>query len=254
MNYQFASFPIYLLASCVLLLAGLQTAPAQVEKGTLWRDAVVTELDVDFGGTGFHARWSYQHCDCGDLRVQVEQVAPDGVLTGELLMIDGQALLARGFEEQGVDIEPLIQAPSLMLQLAYAMLNRSQPKGPFAVGKKQHWNETEKKIDFQLNTGLATGMFAAPWSVKGSGWETDAGHYRFELFFEFTNSIPGEADAVDSITFSGDLDFRKQEFPYTESTSLEGWRIQWISLNELESKPVAEGLTLKELRQQAKDS
>jgi hypothetical protein len=132
------------------------------------------------------------------------------------------------------------------------MLNRSQPRGPFAVNEKQLWDETEKTIDFHLNTGLATGIFAAPWRVKGSGWKTESGHYRFELVFQFTNSMPGEASKTDSITFSGDLDFRKQEFPYPDSTPLEGWRIQWISKNDLESEPVEEGLTLKELRQQTK--
>ena len=58
----------------------------------------------------------------------VEQVAPDDMLTGELLMVDGQVLLSKGFEQQGADIEPLIQAPSLMLQLAYELLNRVSPK------------------------------------------------------------------------------------------------------------------------------
>jgi len=242
-----------MFALFVILLTGQQNASAQVEKGTLWRDAVVTELDVDFDGTGFHARWIFHRCDCGDLLVQVEQIAPDGVLTGELLMVDGQALLSRGFKQQGADIEPLIQAPSLMLQLTYELLNRSQPKGPLAVSKKQRWNETEKKVDFKLDTGLATGVFAAPWKVKGSGWETDAGHRRFELVFQFDNTLPGQPRETSSITFSGDLDFRKQGFPFPESTDLEGWRIQWLSLNDRESEAVAAGLTLKDLRQQAKD-
>jgi len=230
----------------------MQAANAQVDKGTLWRDAVVTVLDVDFGGTGFHARWFFHRCSCGDLTVQVEQVSPDGVLTGELLMVNGQVLLARDFNEQSADIEPFIQAPSLMLQLAYAMLNRSQPRGPYVVDEKQLWNETEMAIDFHLNTGLATGTFAAPWGVKGSGWKTESGHYRFELVFEFTNSLPGEANKTDTITFSGDLDFRKQEFPYPETTNLEGWRIQWISQNDLEAEAVEKGLTLKDLRQKAR--
>ncbi len=253
MKRQFFAFPMFLFAGLVLLLSGLQTAIAQVEKGTLWRDSVVTELDADFGGTGFHARWVYHRCHCGDLLVRVEQVAPDGILTGELLMIDGQVLLSRGFKQQGADIEPLIQAPSLMLQLVYELLNSVEPKGPFVVGKKQAWDKTEKKLDFRLNTGLATGAFAAPWEVKGSGWKTKSGNRRFELFFQFTNPVPGKPDETDSITFSGDLDFRKQGFPYPESTTLEGWRIQWISLNDRESESVPEGLTLKELRQQAKD-
>ena len=252
MKRQLTSLTMYLLISFVWLATGLQTASAQVEKGTLWRDAVITKLDVDFGDTGFHARWVFNRCSCGDLLVQVEQIAPDGVLTGELLMVDGQVLLSRGFKQQGVDIEPLIQAPSLMLQLVYELLNRSEPKGPHAVGRKQVWDETEKKRDFKLNTGLATGAFAAPWGIKASGWKTESGHRRFELFFQFSNPMPGNPEETDSITFSGDLDFHKQEFPYPESTSLEGWRVQWISLNDLESEPAAEGLTLKSLREQAK--
>ena len=253
MNRQFLSLPIYLLAGLITLLIIPQTASAQIDKGTLWRDAVVTELDVDFGGTGFHARWRFHHCDCGDLQVKVEQVAPDDILTGELLMVDGQVLLAKGFEGQGEDIEPLIQAPSLMLQLAFSMLNRSQPKGPNAVTKQQNWDETEKTINFHLDTGLATGVFGAPWRVKGKGWRTDSDHIRFELLFQFTSSEPGQPDVSSSITFTGDLDFSEQEFPYSDSTELDGWRVQWISLNERESKTAGEGLTLKALRQKAKE-
>jgi hypothetical protein len=236
----------------IFLFLGLQTAIAQVEKGTLWRDAVITELDVDFGGTGFHARWRYHRCHCGDLQIKVEQVAPDEVLTGELLMVDGQVLLSRGFEQQGAVIEPLIQAPSLMLQLAFELLNRSQPKGPNAVEEKQSWDKTEKTRDFKLDTGLASGAFAAPWSVKGSGWRTESGHRRFELQFAFTNPMSGNPEEKDSITFSGNLDFRKQGFPYPESTHLEGWRMQWLSLLERETKPAPADLTLKDLRIQAK--
>ena len=254
MNKQFTSFINHLTVACVCLLAGLSVANAEVEKSTLWREAVITELDVDFGGTGFHARWRHQRCECGDLYLEVEQVAPDGVLTGELLMVDGQVLLARGFEGQGADIEPLIQAPSLMLQLAYSMLVRSQPKGPYAVREKQVWDEKEETIDFHLNTGLATGVFAAPWKVKGTGWTTDEGHRRFEMVFQFTNSLDGQETTTDSITFSGKLDFNRQDFPYVESTSLDGWKIQWLSLNERESKLLDDGLTLKELRKQASDS
>ena len=252
MNRRLMLSSRWLFACLALWLTGSQLASAQIEKGTLWRDAVVTELDVDFGA-GFHARWRFHRCDCGDLQVTVEQIAPDDMLTGELLMVDGQVLLSKGFKQQGVDIEPLIQAPSLMLQLAYELLNKSQPKGPEAVKRKQAWDKTEKKKDFHLDTGLATGTFAAPWEVKGSGWKTDADHIRFELLFQFAISAPGQPVEKSSISFSGDLDFNKQEFPYAETDSLEGWRMQWISLNERESKTAEEGLTLKALRQKAKE-
>ncbi len=210
MKRRLASLSMYMLFGFVSLLISLQTATAQVEKGTLWRDAVITELDADFGSTGFHARWVFHRCHCGDLLVQVEQIAPDGVLTGELLMVDGQVLLSRGFKQQGADIEPLIQAPSLMLQLVYELLSRSQPKGPYAVDRKQVWNVPERKQDFKLNTGLATGAFAAPWEIKGSAWKTESGHRRFELFFQLSPPVPGQPEETDSIKVSGNHDFSKQ--------------------------------------------
>ena len=133
------------------------------------------------------------------------------------------------------------------------MLNRSQPKGPAAVSGKQKWNKSEKKVDFHLDTGLATGVFGAPWGVKGSGWETDPGRIRFEFVFSFTKSIPGERKEKASIKFSGSLDFREQAFPYADSADFEGWRVQWISHNERKAKPAENGLTLKALRQKAKN-
>jgi len=241
-----------LLYGVALLVAGLQPVMAQVEKNSQWRDAVITDLDIDFAGTGFHARWNYHRCHCGDLLIQVEQVAPDGVLTGELLMVGGQIILSRGFEGQGTDITPLVQAPLLMLQLANALLNRTEPKGPHAVAGKQVWDEKEPNRDFNLNTGFATGSFAAPWSVIGSGWKADSGHRRFEFNFGFSNPVPENPDATSSITFSGDLDFRKQGFPYPASTVLNGWRIQRFAIGEEESALVSDGLTLKELREETK--
>jgi len=250
MNRRPALILTCLATGLALFLTGAQTAFAQIEKNTSWRDAVVAVLDVDFG-SGFHARWQFHRCDCGDLQVMVEQVAPDDTLSGELLMVDGQALLARGFEQQGEDLEPLIQAPSLMLQLAYAMLNRSQPDGPAAVKGKQQWKVNEKHKHLNLDTGLATGSFAAPWSIKGTGWRVDPEHVRFEMELDFTVSPPGEKREAGKIGFSGDLDFNPQDFPYGDDTDLEGWRVQWISLDESGSVTATKGTTLKSLRDKA---
>ncbi|GMR15678.1 MAG: hypothetical protein BMS9Abin30_1317 [Gammaproteobacteria bacterium] len=245
---------IYVLAGLALLAAGIPTATAQVDKNTLWRDAVVTNLDVDFTGTGFHARWQYYRTPSGGMLVKVEQSAPDGILTGELLLVDGQVLLSRGFEGQGTDITPLMQAPLLMLQLANALLNRSEPKGPDAVSTKQAWDVEEESKHFDLNTGFATGRFAAPWRVTGSGWKAGSGHRRFELSFEFANPLSEKPDETGSITFSGNLDFNQQGFPYPETTNLDGWRIQRFAIGEDESDLVTNGLTLKSLREETNGS
>ncbi len=249
MKIHIASLTVYVLMALVVLPAGQQTAIAQVAKDALWRSAVKTDLAVDFGDTGFHGRWQYQRCKCGDLLVKVEQVAPDGILSGELLTVNGKVLLSRGFAQQGMDTAALMQAPSLMLQLAYELLNRSQPKGPWAVTSKQKWRVKEARTNFNLDTGLTTGIFAAPWRIKGTGWKTDTGHRRFELSFRFSNPAPGHPDATDSITFSGDLDFEKEEFPYQDEMPLTGWHMQRLSGKAQKSEPVPEGMTLKELRQ-----
>lgn len=224
---------------------------AQVDKNTMWRDAVITDMNVDFGGTGYHASYHFHRCDCGDLLMQVEQASPDSTEAGDLLMIDGQTLLSRGFDGQGNNIAPLVQAPLLMLQLTGALLNRTQPKGPYVVEDKQQWDAEELKIDFSLNTGFATGTFAAPWSVIGTGWNTADGHRRFEMVFKFVSPAPEDINATSYISFSGDLDFRKQGFPLPPNTILDGWHIQHFAEGEDDSTLVAGGLTLKTLREQA---
>lgn len=244
------SLPVKMIMFVLLLVAALPAATAQIDKNTQWRDAVVTDLNVDFPGTGFHARWQYHRRPGGDMLVRVEQVAPDGVLTGELLLVGGKVLLSRGFEGQGTSITPLMQAPLLMFQLANALLNRSEPGGPDTVGPRVDWDVEEAERDFNLNTGFATGTFAAPWSVTGSGWKTDSGQRRLELQFRFAIPGPENPDQTSSINFSGNLDFRKQGFPYPESTVLDGWRIQRFAIGEEDSALISDGLTLKSLREE----
>lgn len=253
-NKPLSASPWSLLIALLLAFVFMfSSAPVQAEvnQNTMWRDAVITDMNVDFGGTGFHASYHFQRCDCGDLLMEVEQVAPDSVETGELLMINGRTLLSRGFEGQGNDIAPLAQAPLLMLQLTDALLNRSHPKGPHDVDGEQQWDEEEPRLDFNLNTGFATGTFAAPWSVTGKGWKTAEGNRRFELVFKFVSPEPDDPDATGYISFSGDLNYRKQGFPMAPDTVMNGWNIQRFAAGEDESKPVSGGLTLKELREEA---
>ena len=74
------------ILSCLVFVFALlaQGAMAQsIPPGTQWHEAGVTLLDVEFGD-GFHARWEYFQCDCGDVLVRMEQSAPDGETHHEL--------------------------------------------------------------------------------------------------------------------------------------------------------------------------
>jgi hypothetical protein len=238
------------LLACIMLWPAGSLA---IDEGTGWHQPYVTLLDVDFPQTGFHARWEYFHCECGDILVRLEQSAPDGVLTGELLLIDGQVLLARGMVSQVPDLEPMMQAPTLMLQTTFGLLQRAIPKGPAAVEISSEIEFEEKDQPLSINTGMAFGEFGIPWSVTGKAWRAGPSRRQFDLAFEFSNPLPDDPDNSDQIQFSGAQDYGTDSFPLHEDTPLEGWTVQWMSKGETEATAPEDGLTLSELRTQAKE-
>jgi hypothetical protein len=237
-------------------LAALAVAPAWSAEpdlsGLQWHQPYTTLLDVDFQDTGFHARWEYFHCGCGDQLIRLEQSAPDGVITGELLIVDDKVLLGRGLVIQAPDLELMLQAPSLMVQLAFALLVRAAPEGPGSVLERERIDVTETLRDLELASGLSSGGFNAPWKVEGEVWPSAPGQRRFELTFTF--SVPEEAPGAEEggvIRISGGQDYTRDAFPYPDATTLDDWRVQWISRGEFQSSPAAEDFTLGALRAQA---
>lgn len=242
-------FPLSLL---LLFILAASPAAAEVPPRAGWHEARVTLLDVTFGDTGFHARWEYLRCDCGDVMVRLEQSAPDGVLTGELLLVDGQVIAARGAVAQASDLELMLQAPTLMLHLAFGLLQRSVPDGPGSVTERNAFAVQEEERDLEINSGLSTGHFAAPWSVEGEVRPSGEAQRRFELAMTFANPQPGEAERRDSIRFSGGQDYERDGFPLRDASSLAGWSVQWISRGETAPAEAADDLTLGALRAEAK--
>lgn len=241
---------LMILGLAVLAACGPAMAQEpEIAPGTGWHEPQVTLLDVDFANSGFHARWEYFHCTCGDIMVRVEQSAPDGVLTGEMVLIDGQVLAARGMVAQAGDLELMLQAPTLMLQLAFGLLQRAIPGGPADVPIDQDIDVTENDIDVELNTGMANGRFAAPWRIQGRAWRGGPAKRRFRLNFEF--ALPDAPGQTSSIDFVGGQDYGGEAYPLHDATPLDGWRIQWLSKGETEPTDAPEELTLGDLRQQA---
>lgn len=230
-------------------------AAPDVAAGTRWHEPAATILDVDFGeATGFHARWEYFHCDCGDVLIRLEQSAPDGVETGELLLVDGRVLAARGpVVAEGVDLEMLLQSPLLMLHLAFALLDQAVPEGPSTIGRqKQDFGIEEPRARFELNSSQSTAAFDAPWRVNGNVWAGAQARRRFDMTFEFTIRQPDADDATSQIRFSGGQDYRPGAFPLHDETPLDNWQIQWLSKDEAAARPAEPGLTLEALRKATK--
>jgi hypothetical protein len=235
----------------LLLPAGAPQADDGIPKTKRWHEPFVTLLDVDFVNTGFQARWEYFHCGCGDILVRMEQTAPDGVLTGEMLLIDGQVIAARGMVSLSPDLEPMLQPPSIMLHLAFALLEKGAPRGPARVTERQTLDAGSMQETLNLNSGMVTGTFKAPWRVEGEVWPSGDGQRRFEMQFEFANPLEGEPDNRTSFRFTGGQDYRRDDFPFPGSLSLEGWKVQWISKGEVVASDAPEGLTLEALREEA---
>ncbi len=242
------------VAGLVVAAATLATAAnaQKIAAGTGWQEAGVTLLDVDFPGTGFHARWEFFRCDCGDLLIRLEQTAPDGVLTGEMVLVDGQVILARGLVAQSADLEMMIQAPGLMLQLAFGLLQRAIPGGPADVPVDLDISVEEKKAGIEINTGTAAGHFGAPWSLDGRVWRAGPARRRFTLDFGFAGPSGEDLGQRGKISFSGGQDFGADGYPLADETPLDGWKLQWISKGETQPADPPEGQTLGELRAAAK--
>ncbi|MFN2167897.1 MAG: hypothetical protein ACK2U9_16755 [Anaerolineae bacterium] len=213
-----------------------------------WHQSLVSILDADFPGTGFHARWEYFNCDCGDVLIRLEQGAPDGVQSGELLLVGGRAVAARGGVAANTDLAPVLSAPALMMHLVVNLLERAMPAGPASLTERRELALHEPNKAIELDTGLATARFAAPWTVTGSAWPSGPGRRRFDLRFEFANPQPGEPVRVDAMTFSGGQDYLQGAFPLTAESSLYGWSLQWLSREQDSASLVTDERRLQAVR------
>jgi hypothetical protein len=239
---------------CVLLagaLAMADEAAAELKPGTRWHQSLVTILDTDFSGTGYQARWQYFNCPCGDVLIRLEEGAPDGVQSGELLLVAGRVVAGRGDIVQNQDLAPMLYAPALMMHLVSHLLERALPSGPAALGERQEISFKEASQAIEIDTGLATGLFPAPWQLSGSAWPSGEGRRRFQLSFSFANPQPDDPGRVDSIELSGGQDYLQGAFPLLDEASLYGWNLQWLTEDDEAAELVTDELLLSELRAQA---
>lgn len=247
--------PRWLPRAWLSMLLGLPGATAwAIEPETHWAQPFFTRLDVRFPGQGFHARWDFHRCDCGDALIKAEETLPEGVSAGELLLVDGRVLLVRGFEGRGADRRSMIDSPLLMLQLLFVLMQKALPEGPAELGERRELSHSDVRYPLELETGGAMGGFPAPWEVNGVAYRFADGSHRFDLEFGFETRLIGEPVNRSEIQLSGILDFRAQEFPIAEDFIIEDWDL--VPLIDAESgayDSLPEG-TLAALRQRVREA
>jgi len=231
-----------------LLLVFMASIPAallaDLPAETRWADPSSVQLKVEFPGDGYHASWDLFRCDCGDLLVRAELNVPGEVETGDLLLVQGKAVLTRGFGKYKAEAAASLDAAALMMQLALRLLERSEPGGPSKISGPFEVDLLDEINHIHLDTGSAEGGFQAPWSITGNISALGDTQRKFDLRFTFSAGAPGEVQQA-SMRLHGLAEYAETDFPVSGSSVIAGWDLAWR--NESDAVPgTAE--SLEELR------
>lgn len=204
-----------------------------------WHQPGQMRVDMSVPEEGYYSSWTFRRCDCGDLNIHVEQSDPNQLYSGDLLLVGGEALLSQGFGESP---DPgIMDAPVLMLQLTFALLQAGAATGPDSIGSQQSVSVTEEILSITLDSGLSSGVFAAPWTVTGQIWPGNEQRLRYDLSFSFS---PGQGQ-TQVMRLSGWWDGEYPEWPYIPDYALEGWSISWL---DEDREAIATPATIGELK------
>jgi hypothetical protein len=213
--------------------------------GTDWSKPYFTRLDVTFSSVEFHARWDISRCDCGDIQIVAEETLPEEIRKGEVLLIDNEVLLTRGYETYDGPLPALIDSPMLMMQLLFILLHQVAPDGTPVPHSTLEISIEEGAKPLMLDSGIAYGAFPAPWSASGRVVPTRGGEFRYELDFKFGHSESEQQ----GIHLSGLLDYRARDFPIEDSMVLDGWSAAWLDLNTENREGMTPGMTLGKFKE-----
>lgn len=217
--FQAALFVAWLLA---VPLAQGASLPAE----TRWADPSTVQLDVEFPGDGYHASWELFRCACGDLLVSSELNIPGEVETGDLMLVEGRAVLTRGFGKYKAEAASSLDAAALMMQLTLRLLERSEPGGPSRITETMTVDVLDEINHIHLDTGAAEGGFPAPWKLTGEISPVGDTQRKFDLHFQFTAGAPGESQQVE-MRLSGLSEYAKTDFPVSGSSTISDWDLSW---------------------------
>ena len=231
-----------------LLLAYMWLIPASLiadlPAETRWADPSSVQLNIEFPGDGYHASWELFRCGCGDLLVRAELNVPGEVETGDLLFVEGQAVLTRGFGKYKAEAASSLDAAALMMQLALRLLERSEPGGPARISEPLRVDLLDEINHIHLDTGAAEGGFQAPWSIAGEITAVSATQRKFDLEFTFSAGAPGEVQQA-VMRLSGLAEYAETDFPVPGSSDITQWDLSWRDEN---NAVPAKAETLDQLR------
>jgi hypothetical protein len=169
-------------------------------------------------------KWQFALGAGDDLRLVLDEQAPDGGRSGEVMLVAGAVLLSRGLAVAGgADGSALdvVDGPGLMLKLVLELLGRAIPGGPAAVSTPVQIDLDELGEALTLSTLSASASFLAPWWVRGEVRRTDEAVLAFDLVF--THDIGTDEEA--SPRLRGTWAKATPAPALDDRMSLDGWRM-----------------------------
>ncbi|MGB6362175.1 MAG: hypothetical protein WBG64_05850, partial [Thermoanaerobaculia bacterium] len=166
-------------ASTALLLLVACSGGGKIEgEARKWLDGNRVQIGVESDGapTG---DWDFTIHSEGDVYIRGRSAAPQDVDTHLVLLDDRYFLYMGGELERGYEIDAL-DAPVLMLQLAFNLLARIYPGGPQSVPRTDSFRRIGMR-SIELSTAAASAYFPPPWTVTGTAEAN--GIITFELTF-----------------------------------------------------------------------
>jgi hypothetical protein len=244
----------WLFVLCFGLLPVL-CAQAAVPEGTAWDAASAGRLQVIFPGTDYSASWQFNRCVCGDVLVNSESSLPGEQRQGDMLLVGGRAVVYRGFDTERPEEVMSIDAPALMMQLVFRLLEHARPKGPPGIEARETVLVAGETEPVTLDSGQAVGSFFAPWTVKGTLSPGGDAAINFDIHFGFNVTPPGEGEEqLSSMDLSGTIDYKLQDFPVTDESPLGELRLVWRDSDDPAIAGAQDIVTLGDLRQLISDN
>lgn len=150
---------------------------------------------------------------------------------GDIMLVDGQAMLLRGLEPaSGYEID-LLDGPLLTHQLLLALLARSHPAGPDKVTGTRKIRHSEKQQTLEVATPSAIGTFPPPWTVTGKLVRKDRETLRFALQFAYQIG-----SLKTGMQFEGEWRKSRQPPQIDPALPLAGWRLYRLGVIEYEQE------------------
>ena len=227
--------------TCIVLFHPLALAVAAETLGDAkppnpiqWREPNRVVLELRGGKSENVAKWTIDLGRQGDFLLTVAGAPGGGAGDGQVLVVDGQAMVVEGLDlEQGYEIDA-IDMPAFHFQLLYGVLERFFPNGPASVNGEQAIEHAEDHSPILVGTASATGEFAAPWFAKGTVSRRDDTNVDFDLAFTFT--VDPDTATTFTLHLSGTWTGGSKAFAIGNEFRIEGWAVFAIGPYDVKTK------------------